>query len=617
MRWTEEKRDENTPGKLYMTKKTLSYMLKLAWKEKKSVFFIYFIDFLSRAVSTAEALLLPKLLVDEIVAIKDGAPLEGHLKTVILYVLLTVLATLLSRVLANIASSSLNCYSEYFDRILAFKICEKSMDMDFQYTEDPEVLNRQNRAKEGISWYSGGVIGILGRFHELLMNVILMCTVVTVIAVYCPLLIPVQVIAMGVVCWFNIKKQEIGMRSFQRLAKSNRLFSYFFFEIPSYKNGMDTRLYEASDMFAERGREFADEQVGIWRDQAKEERKNDYKSNFANALRDGLSYLYMGARALGGFITLGEFTMCVSAASKLYQSLMGIGENLRNITQRCGYAYRFLEYLEYHDTLVKGDRSVTGDKHVIEFEHVSFKYPRAKEYALKDVNIRIESGEHLSVVGVNGAGKTTFIKLLCRLYDVTEGSIKIDGIDIREYSEEEYRKLFAVVFQDFKLFAFSLRENVEMGDTKRKPDEEYLKNTLRLSGMLDDAEILNNGFDTMLFKGFDKNGTELSGGQQQKTAISRALYKDAPVVILDEPTAALDPLAEYEIYKKFDTLVGGKSAIYISHRLSSCRFCDRIAVFADKTIKEYGTHDELVNKKDGIYAEMFAAQAQYYINAAT
>lgn len=617
MRWTEEKRDENTPGKLYMTKKTLCFMLKLAWKEKKSVYLIYLIDFLSVAVSTVEALLLPKLLVDEIVAIKDGAPLDEHLKKVILYALLTVSANLLARVLAQIASSSLNCYSEYFNRILNFKICEKTMDMDFQYTEDPEVLNKQNRAKEGISWYSGGVIGILGRFYEIFTFFILMCTVVTIIAIYCPLLIPVQVIAMGLVCWFNIKNQEIGMRSFQRHAKSNRLFSYFFFEIPSYKNGMDTRLYEALDMFVERGTEFEEEQIEIWRDQAKQERKNDYKSNLANALRDGLSYLYMGVRVLGGFITLGEFTMCVSAANKLYQSLMGIGGNLQNITQRCGYAYKFLEFLEYPDTLVKGDRQVAGDKHVIEINHVSFKYPRAEEYVLKDVSIKIESGEHLSVVGLNGAGKTTFIKLLCRLYDVTEGSIKIDGIDIREYSEEEYRKLFAVVFQDFKLFAFSLRENVEMGDTNKKSDEEYLKNALRLSGMLDDVEKLKNGFDTMLFKGFDEDGTELSGGQQQKIAISRALYKDAPVVILDEPTAALDPLAEYEIYKKFDTLVCGKSAIYISHRLSSCKFCDKIAVFADKTIKEYGTHDELVNKKDGIYAEMFAAQAQYYINAAT
>jgi len=169
-----------------------------------------------------------------------------------------------------------------------------------------------------------------------------------------------------------------------------------------------------------------------------------------------------------------------------------------------------------------------------------------------------------------------------------------------------------VVFQDFQLFAFSLRDNIALCDTAK---EDEVERVLQLSGFYEDAQKLPQGLDTMLYKSFDEKGTELSGGQQQKTAIARALYKNAPIVILDEPTAALDPVAEYDIYRSFDTLVGGKTAIYISHRLSSCKFCDRIAVFAENTIKEYGTHEELVDKKNGIYAELFAAQAQYYVEA--
>ena len=275
-------------------------------------------------------------------------------------------------------------------------------------------------------------------------------------------------------------------------------------------------------------------------------------------------------------------------------------------------ANQFLKLLEYPVALEKGDKAVTGETHVIEFSHVSFKYPRSEQYVLKDINLKITSGEHLSVVGLNGAGKTTFIKLLCRLYDVTEGEILIDGVNIKEYSEEEYRKLFAVVFQDFQLFAFSLKDNIALGDTA---EDAEINRVLELAGFYEDAQKLPEGLDTMLYKSFDEKGTELSGGQQQKTAIARALYKDAPIVILDEPTAALDPVAEYDIYRRFDTLVGGKTAIYISHRLSSCKFCDRIAVFAENTIKEYGTHEELVDKKNGIYAELFAAQAQYYVDA--
>lgn len=214
------------------------------------------------------------------------------------------------------------------------------------------------------------------------------------------------------------------------------------------------------------------------------------------------------------------------------------------------------------------------------------------------------------MAGQNGARKTTFIKLICRLYDVTEGKILVDGRDIREYSVKEYRSLLAVIFQDFKLFAFSLKDNITAGGAE---DKERLEKVLKLSGLYEDAMKLNQGVDTILYKSFDEHGTELSGGQQQKAAISRALYRDAPIVILDEPTAALDPAAEYEIYHKFNRLTEGKTAIYISHRLSSCKFCDKIAVFAEGAIREYGTHKELIRKENGLYAEMFAAQAQYYV----
>ena len=185
----------------------------------------------------------------------------------------------------------------------------------------------------------------------------------------------------------------------------------------------------------------------------------------------------------------------------------------------------------------------------------------------------------------------------------------MDGVNIKDYSYDEYMKLFSVVFQDFKLLAFSIKENILL---EHEAAEEEIRNISSLAGIEEKVASLEKGIDTIIFKSFDKDGIELSGGEQQKLAIARAFYKNSPIVILDEPTAALDPIAEYEIYRQFDKLVGGKTAIYISHRLSSCKFCDQIAVFANAKIKEYGTHDELVQKDGGIYAEMFAAQAQYY-----
>ena len=601
-----------------VTNKTLKYMIAFAWKEKKALYLFYLIRFLGDVLGQLKVLLLPKLLVDELMAVIGGAPADAHIRNIVLYAGITVTAELLSSVLINIADSTRNVYSQVFDARLSEMLSEKSMGMDFAYTEDPKVLDKQNQAKEGISWYSGGVVSILDRLYYVIYNLLLMAVSVTVIALYCPLLLPIQIVLMGTVCYFNYRNQLINTEFFLKLAKSNRIFSYVLYELAEFCYGKDIRLYDSSEMMCKKGSWLGMEQVNLWGEQARRQLKNTVGSNIANALRDGVSYFYMGLRVLRKKITVGEFTLSVSAASSLYQSLMGIGSNLQQVSEKCNYAYKFLEFLDYPDAAVKGDRPVGTGEHTIEFRDVSFKYPRAEEYTLKHVNITINPNEHLSVVGLNGAGKTTFIKLLCRLYDVTEGAIYVDGIDIREYSEEEYRKLFSIVFQDFSIFAFSLQENIEMGDCGYEPEDAEQRKakvweTLELSGLKEDAEKLPNGIGTTLYKSFDEKGTELSGGQRQKTAISRALYRNAPIVILDEPTAALDPMAEYDIYRKFDTLVGHKSAIYISHRLSSCKFCDRIAVFSEGTIKEYGTHDELVGIEGGIYAEMFRAQAQYYV----
>ncbi|MDE7234143.1 MAG: ABC transporter ATP-binding protein/permease, partial [Ruminiclostridium sp.] len=378
--------------------------------------------------------------------------------------------------------------------------------------------------------------------------------------------------------------------------------------------GEDIRLYESADMMCEKGNVYADFQISEWMDRGRKQCKNSWVMDFVNALRDGLSYFYIGYLALTKVITVGDFSMCISGSGTFYWSLHRIVTGVQEVSKKCAYAHRYIEFMEYPAAMTKGERPVKDGDHTVEFVNVGFKYPRSENFVLKNINIKIKSGEHLSIVGLNGAGKTTFIKLLCRLYDVTEGAILIDGVNIKEYSEEEYRKLFAVVFQDFQLFAFSLRENITLSEAS---DDERINEVLKQSGLYDDVQKLEHGLDTPLFKSFDEKGTELSGGQRQKTVISRALYRNAPIVILDEPTAALDPVAEYDIYRQFNTLVGGKTAIYISHRLSSCKFCDKIAVFAEDTIKEYGTHDELVEKPGGIYAEMFAAQAQYYTETKT
>ena len=257
---------------------------------------------------------------------------------------------------------------------------------------------------------------------------------------------------------------------------------------------------------------------------------------------------------------------------------------------------------------LRNEAEKDGSNYEIEFCNVSFRYPGATEYSLRNLSLKFRLGKRLAIVGKNGSGKTTFIKLLCRLYDPTEGEIRLNGVDIRAYAYEEYLKLFSVVFQDFKLFAFSLGENVA---TAMEYDKEKAEQCLVKAGFAERLKGMPKGTDTALYKDFESEGVEISGGEAQKVALARALYKDAPFVILDEPTAALDPLAEAEVYTHFNDLIQNKTAIYISHRMSSCQFCDEILVLDDGQIAEQGDHTALL-EQGGLYAELYQTQAVHY-----
>lgn len=610
-----KKRKENKES-MKKCRETLAFMLKLAWKEKPILFLFYLLRLMGNVFNRAWQIFLPKLLMDELQLFLAGAEAARHLHNLGVYAVISVTATLVSSILLDLVENhALSVMHEWFQEYISVDIARQAMEMDFEYTEDPDALDALNKAQEGMGWYSGGVEGVLNVLFQVISNILVICGGAGVVLVTCPLLVPVQLVALLGFLYFNMRINRIAVYHFEKLAKENRIFSYFFYQIAEMCYGKDIRLYNSAGMMGKRTDEQADIMFHTWQSQDRQTRSNNWAMDVINTLRDAISYFYIGYLAITHKISLGDFSMCVAAASVLYQSLFALTSGLQRVTNSCNYAHRYLEYLEYPAALEKGSRSVAPGEHTIEFADVSFRYPRAENFVLRHINLTIKSGEHLSIVGLNGAGKTTLVKLLCRLYDVTEGEILIDGVNIKEYSEEEYRRLFAVVFQDFELFAFSLKENVALAESE-SADMERIAEILKLTGLSEDVEKLPEGMDTMIFKSYDEHGTELSGGQQQKTAIARALYRNAPIVILDEPTAALDPIAEYEIYRQFETLVGGKTAIYISHRLSSCRFCDRIAVFADDTIKEYGTHDELVGVEGGIYAEMFHEQAKYYTDIA-
>ena len=546
------------------------------------------------------ALFISPLIVDEIVGGRD-------VRRLITLAALLIGGEAVCQLINDLCTNHINRYSNRLERYFDVLIGRHVMELDFQLTEDKEALEQIEKARTGMEWYSGGVNGISDQFFGFLGNLFKAAGFVTVLALHAPVLLAVMVVYTGVNALFVYKCNKIGIEAFAKLSKVNRLFGYFGWSIVDPRYGKDIRLYEAKGMMLDSWKENTAKSNTHWKWQGDTCFPFNLSSSFLSLARSIFAYFYVALLAIRKVIGVGTFTQLIAAEGGLDGAIGGMVRNVTELIKRCNYAHEYVVFMDYPEALSKGTRPIEKKQHEIEFRHVSFAYPKTDRKVLDDVNIRIAPGEHLSIVGLNGAGKTTFIKLLCRLYDPTEGEILVDGVDIREYDYTQYMEQFAPVFQDFKLFAFSVKENIAF----REDGEDVTALTDRV-GLHDFIAGLDRGTDTNIFKFFDEKGVEPSGGEQQKIAIARALYKDAPVVILDEPTAALDPIAEYEIYRQFNSLVGGKTAFYISHRLSSCQFCDRIAVFSDGHIAEYGTHAELEKTEGGIYARMFEAQAKYY-----
>ncbi|MCE5236411.1 MAG: ABC transporter ATP-binding protein [Clostridiaceae bacterium] len=324
----------------------------------------------------------------------------------------------------------------------------------------------------------------------------------------------------------------------------------------------------------------------------------------------GLVYVFVCLKAWGGAFGIGAVTQYIGAITLLSEGITALLSQLGEMRNNTPFLRKAFQFLDIPNAMYQG--SLTVEKRAdrayeIEFRDVSFKYPGAEAWTLRHVSMKFNVGERLAVVGRNGSGKTTFIKLLCRLYDPAEGAILLNGIDIRKYDYLEYLSIFSVIFQDFKLLALPLAQNVA---ASINPDRARVEACLNKAGF--SQRLGELGLDAYLYKGFDTEGVEISGGEAQKIAIARALYKDAPFIVMDEPTAALDPVAEYEVYTKFNEIIGDKTAIFISHRLSSCRFCDEIAVFDSGVVVQKGSHDALLKEENGLYGKLWRAQAQYY-----
>ena len=508
---------------------------------------------------------------------------------------------------------------------------EKYLSMDYANIDSQHIRDLKAQIDQFQNWMGWGMNSSVSLTSDLLTSVFGILSAIALTAslftqtvpagpyafLNHPLFALALVAVMMLTTWLGGKLDHLYNSREVALAEDatfgNRLYSCYMsmckephrrLDIRTYNQQNATANYLSNDAFAPGG-SFHDLSKGRYGVSAAVGRS-------MGAVFTGFVYVFTCLKAWAGAFSVGSVTQYVGAVTALSKNISEVVAYLDRIQQNHQFLKLTYELLDTPNMMYQG--SLTTEKrsdrqYEVEFRDVSFKYPGSDLWALRHVNMKFKVGKRLAIVGENGSGKTTFIKLLCRLYDPHEGQILLNGIDIRKYRYDDYMNIFSIVFQDFQLICQPLGNNVA---GSMEYDRERAEKALIDAGFGDRLAAMEKGLDTMLYKDLSEEGVEISGGEAQKIAIARALYKDAPFIILDEPTAALDPIAEAEIYGKFDEIAGDKTAIYISHRLSSCKFCDEIAVFHEGAVIQHGSHDELVADKKGKYHELWNAQAQYY-----
>ncbi len=552
---------------------------------------------------------------------------EGRAKKeVYVLVAISVLGNLILGCLSAVLKRAAETQCKILENNEAAAFNKKTLSLDYDKLENPEIRQHRRKVREN-SYIDGfGVLrlrweteGIIRSVTSLLFAFCFMIEMVSLIARYEVqwlgiLLFAGMIVLTGAQIVFSriVNDKLAGKwRGIQEaMLELNRLGRGY------DVNGLDNRIYRQQGIISAINKKMAKKH---YRTMSKVQNQTALYNIPLQILTMGselATYLLVCLYCVLGVFPVGSVIKYVGYLGMLTREIAGIFWGLSQLRTNEPFLQDYLDYFDIKNDMYQGSLTVEkrSDKQFdIEFKDVSFRYSGTNEDALKHINLKVGVGERLAVVGMNGSGKTTFIKLLCRLYDPTEGEVFMNDFNIRKYDYRQYLDLFSVVFQDFNLLALPLGNNVASAEHW---DDAKAERLLDEVGFAERYAQMEKKLNTPLYKNFDEDGVNISGGEAQKIALAKALYRDAPFIVLDEPTAALDPIAEAEIYSKFDEIVGDKTAIYISHRLSSCRFCDKIAVFDKGEIVQIGNHEELLQDKEGKYYELWQAQAQYYVEEA-
>ncbi len=584
--------------------KTIKKLLKNVSRENPKLYIHFFIYTLAATIFPFFSILLPKFLIGELI-LGEAAKLETILYIVLGYFGFTSVVGFCKTYVHDATYSKISFLRMNYLKDIFHKLAE----MDYKYVEDASFLEENGRALESTSTNGNGVEGV---YHKLFttpavfLTTILLSIWIGTVSVWILLGL---LLHLGMSIWIQRKVHHNEYEVKGKLSHQERKKRYYYETTHNFGFGKEVRLYNLKERILDNYKAEINNYISLHRFLRNKEFIISFLGLFTLLISNGILYGTLIWKVVNG-MNIADFSMYLSLILQLSLLLNTLGEDFSFIYRETAYVHDLFLFLDKDLGEEGGDeRAIKDDTLEIQFQNVSFKYPKTDKYIFKNLNLTIPKGKRVAIVGINGAGKSTLVKLVTGLYKVDEGQILINGIPIENFNKKELYSMFSVLFQDINIIAYTLGENVACKSTDI--DEDRIIKALEKVGLGKKVKSFEKGLSQMMLKVIDENGTEFSGGESQKLAIARALYKDGNMVIMDEPTAALDALAEAAIYEDFSELTQGKTALYISHRLASTKFCDAIALFDKDGLKEYGNHEELMELK-GEYYKMFTIQGKYY-----
>ena len=510
--------------------------------------------------------------------------------------------------LCKLLSSRIEIETQVMNNRVNEELCYILTRVEFQAIEDPYYLELTERAKQAIE-NQGCIFGFISSLASLLQGIITLFGLMAVILTFDYIVLIIIFVSFVIFTGLTLLSLKTQVKFFNDLIPINRRFGYYLTILTEPRYGKDFRFYPIGKFMNKKFEDYGDEQAKYLKRVGNILGLVGAAQSVLKVIENILIYSYLILKTIKNSLPVSRFSLFISCALSFSSVIESMVNTSTSFLRHSQYVAPIMELVELPLPLEKKDAiPFEGEIETIEFRNVSFTYPRTTSKILDNVSFKINKGEKISVVGLNGAGKTTIVKLICRLYKINEGEILVNGVNIDHYNYSSYISKISAVFQDFKLFAYSIKENILNEDG----DEKEAYQIACKVGLKEKIDKLDDGINSLYSKSFDEKGIELSGGECQKVAIGRALHSKSSLIILDEPTSALDPLAEAEIYSSFNNLVQNKTAIYISHRMSSSVFCDKILILNNGKVEDFAPHKELIKKKDSLYYKLFTSQAKNY-----